>query len=156
MFRSDETVTVVSVMRQLARVQLKKDEALHNYFIRAHMLSTRLEHAGEHLSKPLLNAMVLNGLPERYEHFVVQERTLCGAKHLAGSFLEIRTRLMNYEKSPQHRDYVDDVDAHVAMTSKKTKSKHKSSSKYEAPPKSRSGRLTCYCCGMKDHMKSEC
>ena len=37
-FRSDETVTVVSVMRQLARLQLKEDEAIHNYFIRAQEL----------------------------------------------------------------------------------------------------------------------
>ena len=29
-FRSDETVTVVSAMRKLARLQLKEDEALHN------------------------------------------------------------------------------------------------------------------------------
>ena len=34
-FRSDETVTVVSVMRQLACLRLKEDEALHNYIIRA-------------------------------------------------------------------------------------------------------------------------
>ena len=34
-FRSNETVTVVNVMRQLARLTLKKYEALHNYFIRA-------------------------------------------------------------------------------------------------------------------------
>ena len=61
-FGSDETVTVVSVMRQLAHQQLKEHEALHNYFRCAQDLSTRFEHAGEHLSEPLLNAMVLNGL----------------------------------------------------------------------------------------------
>ena len=72
-FRSDETVTVVSVMRHFAGLQLKEDEALHNCFIRAQELSTRLEHAGEHLLELLLNARVLNGLPERYEHFVLQE-----------------------------------------------------------------------------------
>ena len=144
-FRSDETVTVVSVMRQLARLQLKEVEALHNYFIRAQELSARLEHAEEHLSEPLLNAMVLNGLPERYEQFVVQE-----SFNPAGSFVELRTKLMKYEESRIH------VESHVAMTSKKTKSKHKSSSKYYAPPKSNSGQLTCYCCGMKSHMKFEC
>ena len=63
---------------------------------------------------------------------------------------------MNYEESRIHREFVDDVDSHVAMTSKKAKPKHKSSSKYNAPPKSSSGQLTCYCCGMKGHMKSEC
>ena len=38
-FRSDETVTVVSVMRKLARLQLKEDEALYKYFNRAQELS---------------------------------------------------------------------------------------------------------------------
>ena len=64
-------LTVVSVMQELAGLQLKEDEELHKYFFRAQQLSTRLEHAGEHLSEPWLNAMVLNGLAERYEHFVV-------------------------------------------------------------------------------------
>ena len=148
-FRWLETVTVVSVTWQLAHLQLKEDEAQHIYFICAQALSARLEHAGEHLSEPLLNAMVLNGLPERYEHFVVQE-----SFNPACSFVEIRTRLMNYDESRIHRVFVDDVNSHVAMTYKKTKSKHKSSSKYNAPPKS--GQLTSYCCGTKSHMKSQC
>ena len=38
-FWSDETATVVSVMRQLARLQLEEDEVVHNYFIRARELS---------------------------------------------------------------------------------------------------------------------
>ena len=66
-FCSNETVTVVSLMRQLVRLQLKEDEALRNYFIWAQDMSMRLEQADEHLSMSLLNAMVLSGLPERYE-----------------------------------------------------------------------------------------
>ena len=138
-------------MRQLARLQLKEDETLHNCFFRAQELSTRLEDAGEHLWEPLLNAMVLNGLPKRYEYFVVQE-----SFNPDCSFVELWTRLMNYEENRIHREFVADVDSHVAMTSKKTKSKHKSSCKYNAPPKSSSGQLKCYCCGMKGHMKTEC
>ena len=101
-----------------------------------------------HLLEPLLNAMVLNGLPEHHEHFVVQE-----SFNPAGSFVELRTRLMNYEESRIHREYVD---SYVAMTSKKANPKHESSSKYNAPPKSSSGQLTCYRCGINGQMKSEC
>ena len=150
-FRSDETVTVVSAIWQLGCLQLKKNDALHSYFIHAKELSTRLEHEGEHLSETLLNVMVLNGLSERYEHFVVQE-----SFNPVGSFGELRTRLMKYEESQINRDYVDDVDSYLAMTSRKAKPKHKSSRKYNAAPISSSGQLTCYCCGMKSHMKSEC
>ena len=88
-FRSDETVTVVSVMRQLAHLQFTEDEALQDYFIRAQELSTRLKHAGGHLSEPLLNAMMLNGLPERYGHFVVQE-----SFNPAGSLVELRSAVL--------------------------------------------------------------
>ena len=64
-FRSNETVTVVRLMRQLARPQLKEDEALHNYFIRAQVLSVHMEQAGKLLSEPLLDA-------EQYGYFVGQ------------------------------------------------------------------------------------
>ena len=138
-------------MRQLAHLQLIGDETVHNYLIRAQELSTRLELAGEHLSEILKNAMELNGLPKRYEHFVVQETF-----NPAGDFVEYRTRLMNYKESRIHREFMDDVDLHVAMTSKKAKSNNKSSSKNNAQPKSSSGQLTYYCCGMKGHIKPDC
>ena len=78
-------------MRQLARPQLEKDEALQNYFIQAQEMSTRPDEAEEHSSGLLLSAMVHNGLPERYEVFVVQENS-----NAAGSFVELRPRLRNY------------------------------------------------------------
>ena len=89
---------MVGVMRQLARLQLKEDQALQNYFFRLQELSTRLEHAGEQLSETLLNVMVLNCLPERYEHFVVQD-----SFNPAGSFVEFRIKPMNYEDNRIHQ-----------------------------------------------------
>ena len=62
-FRSDETTTVISLMRQLARIQLREDETIHQYFIRAQELVSRLQNAGQDLSETLFNAMVWNGLP---------------------------------------------------------------------------------------------
>ena len=59
-FRSDETTTVISLMRQLDRLQLREDKALLQYFIRAQELVTRLHHAGEEFSETLFTAMVLN------------------------------------------------------------------------------------------------
>ena len=119
-FRSNETVTgsLVAERRQgTPRLFHKNPRALQS-----------LEQAGEHLSEPLLNAMVLNGLPERYEHFVVQE-----SFNPAGSIVELRTQLTNYEESRLHRESVDDVVSHVAMTAKRTRPKH-NSSKYNAAP----------------------
>ena len=90
-FRSDETTTDISLMRQLARLQLREDEAIHQYFIRAQELVTRLHHTGEELSETLFNAVVLNGLPKRYQQFVVQE-----SFNPAEKFLELRKRLNNF------------------------------------------------------------
>ena len=70
-FRRDEKSKVISLMRQLAKLQLRENEAIHQYFIRAQELVNRLHHAREELSETLFKAMVLNGLSQRYEHFVI-------------------------------------------------------------------------------------
>ena len=94
--------------------------------------------------------MVLNGLSERYEHFVVQKRF-----DPAGSFVELRTRLTNYEESRQQREKVVDDGSHVAMISKKTKPNPKSSGKHNSVQKSISGQ-SCYCYGMKGQLTTDC
>ena len=68
-----EKPTVVSLVRQISRLQLGEEEKLHEYFIRAQELMSRLSDAGEKISETLFNALVINSLPEKYEHFVVQE-----------------------------------------------------------------------------------
>ena len=68
-----EKPTVVSLVRQLSRLQLGEEEKLHEYIIRSQELISRLTDAGEKMSETLSNALVINGLPEKYEHYVVQE-----------------------------------------------------------------------------------
>ena len=77
-FRSDETTTVINLMRQLARIQLWEDKAIQQYFIRAQKLVTRLHHAGEELSETLFNV-------ERPSTTI---RAFCGAGELQ-SFREL-------------------------------------------------------------------
>ena len=89
--------------------------------------------------------MVLNNLPESYEHFVVQE-----SFNPAGSFIELRTRLLNYEESCKHGYTVSDADSHVAVTTKKSRTNHIPSSKYNASPISSSGQLERF--GEKDEI----
>ena len=71
-FQSVETPTVVTLVAQLARLQLEDSEDLDSFFIRGQELLTRLQKAGEAVSETLFNALVLNGLPMRYESFVIQ------------------------------------------------------------------------------------
>ena len=110
LFRSDETTTITSMMRLLARLQLREDEAIQQYFIRAPELVTRLHHGSEELSETLFNGMALNGLPQRYEHFVVQE-----SFNPAENFVELRKRLTNFEESRGQRDDVKE-DQQIAMS----------------------------------------
>ena len=89
-----EKPTVVSLVRQISRLQLDENEKLSEYFIRAQELMSRLTEAGEKMSETLFNALVVNGLPERYEHFIVQE-----SFNPAANFTKLRTRLHNFEDS---------------------------------------------------------
>ena len=93
-FISSERPTVVSLVGQLAKLRLGSTEKLDDYFVRSQELMTRLCEAGERISDTLFNALVINGLPEQYEHFVVQE-----SFQPATTFQELRTRLRNFEEA---------------------------------------------------------
>ena len=72
-FQSVETPTVVTLVAQLARLQLEDDEDWDSIFIRGQELLTRIQEAGEAASKTLFNSFILNGLPMRFESFVIQK-----------------------------------------------------------------------------------
>ena len=59
-FRSNKIVTVVSLMRQLARLKLKEDKAPHNYFIRAKELSTQENTCHSHYSMQMYSVVYLS------------------------------------------------------------------------------------------------
>ena len=59
---------------------------------------TRLQEAGEAVSETLINALVLNGLPMRYEIFVIQE-----SFNPETNFTELKTRLQNFHESTAQR-----------------------------------------------------
>ena len=71
-FQSVELPTVVTLVAQLARLQLEDAEDLDSFFIGRPELLTRLQEARESVSETLFNALVLNVLPMRYESFVIQ------------------------------------------------------------------------------------
>ena len=120
-------------MSQLARLKLDNCETLDDYCIRAQSFMSRLEDAGEQLSATLFNAMVLNGLPEHYEAFVIQE-----SFNPTDSFAVLRTRMRAYSDSKRER--VNESSECVALNSTSTFKK-----KYK-----------CHCCGMPGHFKREC
>ena len=80
---------------------------------------SRLTEAGEKISETLFNALVVIGLPERYEHFIVQE-----SFNPAANFTELRTRLHNFEDSRFQRNQAED--SATAMHSGNTSGGNKS------------------------------
>ena len=136
-----EKPTVVSLVRQLSRLQVEEEEKLHEYFIRSQELMSRLTEAGKNMMKTLFNALVINGVPERYEHFVVQE-----SFNPASTFTELRTSLQNDEDSRKQRKQPE-VDSSLAMH---TGNKNSGSQKIPSPPK------VCYVCGNPGRFAKQC
>ena len=62
---------VVRLVGQLAKLRLGSEEDLDDYFVRSQELITRLSESGEAITDTLFNALVINGLPDSYQHLVV-------------------------------------------------------------------------------------
>ena len=97
-FCSVERPTAVSLVGQLTKLRLGSEEDLDDHFNRSQELMTRLREAGEAIMDTLFNALVINGLPDSYEHFVVKE-----SFQPAKTFPELRTKLRNYDDSRKAR-----------------------------------------------------
>ena len=72
---------------------LKKEEALHNSFIRAYRLSTRLQQSFEHLFKTIAEFLEAERFARSLKYFVMSQSFMC-----ANIFVEFRTPLTNYDK----------------------------------------------------------
>lgn len=83
-----EKPTLVSLVRQLSRLRIRENEKLSKYFIREQELVFRFNEASETISRTLFS--VINGLSQKYEHFVVPE-----SFYPAANFTELRKRLQN-------------------------------------------------------------
>ena len=134
-FQRVETPTVVTLVAQLARLQLADAENLDSFFIRGQELVTRLQEAGEAVSETVLNALVLNDLPMMYESFVIHE-----SFNPATNFTELRKRLQNFNEStaPRHKGQRGSVARAVKRNFKK------------GPKKG-----NCFVCGIPGHFAKD-
>ena len=99
---------------------------------------TRLSEAGKAITDTLFNALVINRLPDGYEHFVVQESI-----QPAETFPELKTRLRNYDDSRKARCGERTGRGHIAMLAMRKKKKRVSNN-------------GCNVCGQKGHMARNC
>ena len=90
-FWSDEVSTVASIVSRLIRLKMSEGEGIQNFFIRAQESYSRLQQAGERSSATIFNALVITGLLENYQHFIVQESV-----NPSGDYTDHWKRLLNY------------------------------------------------------------
>ena len=137
-FQSVETPTVVTLLTQLARLQLEDLDAedLDSFFIRGQELLTRLQETGEATSETLFNALVLNGLPMRYESSVIQE-----SFNPATNFTELRKELQNFHESTAQRH--KGQNGSVALAVKRD---------FKKGPK----KGNCFVCWIPGHVAKDC
>ena len=91
-FRIEQTLTVVTLVAQRARLQLKEsEEQLSHKKTGAAHKATKI---GETVSEMLFNTLALNGLSKMYESFLIQES--CNP---ATNFAVLRRRLEYFYES---------------------------------------------------------
>ena len=134
--QSVETPTVMTLVAQLARLQLEDSVELDSLFIRVQELLTRLQEVGEAVPETLFNAWVLNGLPMRYENSVAQENF-----HPAANLTELKKMLQKFHESTAqtHQEGSGSVALAVKRDFKKGPSKENS-----------------FVCGILGHFTKDC
>ena len=137
-FQSVETTTVVTLVAQLAGLQLEDAEDLDGFFIRGQDLLTKLQEVGEAVSETLFIPLVLNGLPLRYESFVIQE-----SFNLAANFTELKKRLQTFHESTAQRHKGQSDSESVALALKRD---------FKKEPK----KGNCFVCGIPRHFAKDC
>ena len=90
-FANVEKPAVVSLVRQMSRLLLGQEEKIHEYYIRSQELMSRLAEAGQKMSEALFNVLVISGLPEKYEHFIVQESLNSASRFIEPDYKITRT-----------------------------------------------------------------
>ena len=126
----------MTLVAQLAGLQLEDAEDLNSFFIRGQELLTWLQEAGEAVSETFLNALVLNGMPMRYESFVIQES--CNP---TTNFTELRKRMQNFHVSAAQKH--KGQSGSVALAVKRD---------FKKGPK----KGNCFVCGIPGHFAKDC
>ena len=135
-FQNVETPTVVTLVAQLARLQLRDSEGLDSLFISVQELLTRQQEVGEAVSETLFNAWFLNGLPSRYESSVTQENI-----HPAANLTELKKMLQKFHESTALRHHGQSSSVALAVKCDFKKGPRKEN---------------CFVCGILGHFTKDC
>ena len=93
---------IISLYTTLTSMKLAGGENVTDYMIKAETASASLKSAGETISDSLLIAMVLKGLPQRFETFC----TVTTQRKDPMNFQEFKTALRSYEESDKCQNVI--------------------------------------------------
>lgn len=139
---------IVSLYTELTSLQKSSNESVTEYVIRAETTITALRNAGETLSDGLLVAMVLKGLPESFQPFIIHVTQ----KDETMPFAEFKTKLRSYEDTEKMR---------AATTTNDNVMKARERPDRKAVVKSSDrgnmdAEIVCFKCGQKGHRARAC
>ena len=111
---------------------------------------TQLSDTGERTLETVFMALVLNGLPERFESFVVRKASIHPPTSLS-------SRFTNFEDSHKQRNGEEEQqNQHLAKPSSGKSSSKSRNFGCEKDKLEESKRSSCYCCGKVGHIAKNC
>ncbi|XP_064100742.1 uncharacterized protein LOC135211359 [Macrobrachium nipponense] len=138
---------IISLYTELTSLQMRGEECVTDYFLRAETTSTSLKSAGETISDSLLIAMVLKGLTRRIYSF----NTVVMQKDNEPTFLEFKSLLRSYEESLRSREaHRPNVKNENVL---KVNYKHPD---FHCGGSASGSSVRCYSCGKPGHKSFKC
>ena len=98
-YRGKTKSRIIALYTELTSLKMKDNENVTDYILRAESAATSLKVAGEIISDSLLIAMVLKGLPNRFNAF----NTVVVQKDKELTFSELKSHIRSFEESEKSR-----------------------------------------------------
>ena len=136
---------IISLYTQLTSLKKNSEESITDYILRAESAANALRNAGETVSDGLLVAMVVKGLPDDFQPFIVVTNQ---AEDIVQDFQKFKQALRNFQDTENARK----LDKKPNVKSSSVMKTHD----YRNNKQSKTSIITCYNCGIIEHKSSEC
>ena len=136
---------IISLYTQLTSLKKNLEESITDYILRAESAANALRNAGETVSDGLLVAMVVKGLPDDFQPFIVVTNQ---AEDIVQDFQKFKQALRNFQDTENARK----LDKKPNVKSSSVMKTHD----YRNNKQSKTSIITCHNCGIIGHKSSEC
>jgi len=154
-YASTEKPRVLTLYEELTTLNMTDSETITDYLLRAERASTGLKTAGETIFGNLIIAMVLKGLPESFQPFVVVHTQLDKYKTMA----EFKAALHNFANTEAMRNNTQSTATALSMRNDyqpHRQQNHMPNYKSQTTRSSQPHSKMCLACGKSTHNTREC